>query len=55
MLKDGWGISKFKKHDVVFKMSISYSECNFPFITFFDMHQVLSSLKIDLGINLNLS
>jgi hypothetical protein len=55
ILEDGWGINKSKRHDVVFKMPIPCFECNLPFITFFDVHQVISSSKIDLGINLGLS
>jgi hypothetical protein len=46
--------SKSKRHDVVFKKSILCSECSLLFITFFDKHQVTSSSKIDLGINLGL-
>jgi hypothetical protein len=55
ILEDGWGIIKSKRHDVVFKISIPCSECSLPFITFFDVCQVISSSKIDLGINLGMS
>jgi hypothetical protein len=39
----------------VMTLFIPCSECSLLFITFFDVHQVISSLKIDLKINLGLS
>jgi len=32
ILKDGWCVSKFKKHEIVFKMTIPCLECSLLFV-----------------------
>ena len=38
MLKNGWGVSKTKRHYLVFEMPIPCSECSFPFIPRLDAY-----------------
>jgi len=42
MLKDGWYISKFKKHDIILKMTIPCWECNFSFVSFFNAYEIIT-------------
>lgn len=54
MIKDSQCNYKFKKYDVGFEMSIPYSKYTFPFVPFSNVHQIVSSFKIDVDVDHNM-
>ena len=51
-LKSGWGVGQTERHDQVFKMPITSTERDFPFITRGNANQVVGAFEIQLGKDL---
>jgi hypothetical protein len=55
MLKNNKHVYKAKWHHNIFKMAVTGSKRRLPFIAFFNVHQVVCSTYINLGVHLNMT
>jgi hypothetical protein len=56
VLEYGMCICKVEGHHNILKMAIKCAKCYFPFITFFNMHQIIHSTShINFNIHFNMT